>query len=152
MTDPALVSIARAAERGESYGLSLLTSDGGIFNGFTQPVTAFLDHSAEPLANEGALAMAGGRPRKAGDHMPHVKHEVTNRLEALRAHLPEGADVLTLAPAEWTPQHGQFQIRFPVVRVPLSGVITWWLVGGDITEQVRQGGSWFVGGIFPLGN
>lgn len=96
--------------------------------------------------------MAGGRARKVADHMSEARREVLSRLEALRSHLPNDAEVLTLAPAEWTPGHGQYQLRFPVVRIPLPAVTSWWLVGGQVIEQVQQGGSWFVGGIFPIGN
>jgi hypothetical protein len=153
VSDPALASIARAAEEGESYGLSLVTSDGGIFNGYTQRAAAFLERSEEPLIEEAALVIAGGRTRKAVEHVPQARTEVTRRLEAMRAHLDETAGVLTLAPAEWIPQHGQYRLSFPVARIPLSSVSAWWLAGGQVTEEARSGGgSWFVGGIFPVGN
>lgn len=152
MPDPALIGIARAAKEGESYGISLLTLDGGIFNGFTQPPSQMADRSGQPLANEAALALAGGRARKTGDHLAQAQQEVGDRLHAMGTHLAMAEGVLTLAPAQWTPAHGQYVINFPVVRIAAEAVTAWWLVGGKVTEEAQQGGSWFVGGLFPIGN
>ncbi len=146
--DKTLQAIAAAADDGERVGLALLTQDGGIFEGFTDSPEALFDESEEPLQREVAERLAGGRARHVPRHLEQARSEVQPVLERLRSRAAPDVDAVTLVPAHWTPQHGQYVVRLPVARIPLSGVTAWWLVGGEVTEEVRQGGSWFVGGFF----
>lgn len=54
---------------------------------------------------------------------------------------------LTLAPCEVWPIAGGDGLRLPVIRIPLDAIDSWFVVTG---KTLSGGGSWFVGGIFPL--
>jgi hypothetical protein len=146
--DQSLRAIARAAEQDETYGLWLLTSDGSLFGGATRPSEFFLEESAEGMIRGVALERAGGRQRHVDRHLDAAREFVSEQLAPIHAHVTDDGEALTLAPAQWTPQHGQYTLRFPVVRVAIANVAAWWLVGGEVTDEVKQGGSWFIGGVF----
>jgi len=136
-----------------SYGLTILTSSGAIFEGRTRAAAAFFSESEQPLAQVGALTLADGNHRKVGDHIHAAQQAVSRELERMRLHAGDHAGTLTLAPAVWTPAHAQFTMTLPAARVILDAIDAWWRARGPMANQVQPGGgsSWFVGGVFPVG-
>jgi hypothetical protein len=67
----------------------------------------------------------------------------------------EESTVLTLYKVRWFSTAGVMGLRdLPAVRIPLSAVAAWWIVGGaaiaaPTTEAEKS--RWFAGVVLPLG-
>jgi hypothetical protein len=152
MLDPILCRLAESAESGHpSPNISALTTDGSLFVGPVVAGYVLAEDSEDALREHWIDQLSDGKRRRADDVTPEADRRTREALSALAS---ESADsnVLTMAPATWTPQHGKFKVVLPVARVAIAQVAAWWVVGGTLIEQDKGGGTWVAGVAFPLGN
>lgn len=97
------------------------------------------------------MHLAGGNLRNADAHRAEAASLAERTLRAVAVDDDEEmAGALTLGAVEWVPQHGQFKVDLPVVRLGLGSITAWWVVGGKVVETAERGSRFFIGGVFPL--
>ena len=99
--------------------------------------------------------LRGTRPADTSwDPTPEVTAYLRPVAEA-EAEADDEPNVLTLYEVRWFSSAGALGLRdLPAVRIPLSAVAAWWIVGGaaiagPMTEAEKR--SWFAGVVVPLG-
>ena len=148
--DPKLVALVRAAEEGkECPPLRIMTAT-GLFVGAPGRSEGLAD-SARPAL---WAHLRGTRPSETTfDPSPEVTEQLRPVTEAEEA--GEEPTVLTLYGVRWFSTAGFLGLSdVPVVRIPLSSVVAWWIAGGTAisapaTDAEKR--TWFAGVLLTLG-
>lgn len=153
--DQLLAEVAAAAERGDPVPRLRLSTNTMLVTG--QPVSSrrFIE-----LTNGALQRDFAGYFREQDKRLPRKERRDQAALTAESQRYSEHNMSALLAPEQpggavciegatcW-PWAGGDGIQLPAVRIPVSSVDLWWVAGGTTLKAPSQGGSWFVGGIFP---
>jgi len=81
----------------------------------------------------------------AGD----AQHHTETNMAVLKA-VDQTGGAICMEDATCWPWAGGDGIRLPAIRIPLASVDVWWVTGGQVLKAPSHGGSWFIGGLFPI--
>lgn len=132
--DPALLSLASAAERGETCPVTYVLACGWLLQGIPVSSRAFLVQSQNHLYHELARSKEVRNLRvNPAEKDRKIREEVAARVAPLGDPEMGPVTALTLSEASAYPP-GAPMIHTPVIRVLLHSVATWWIAGYTVDK------------------